>query len=291
MKAKRIIGTGLFLSFVATFGSIQSAAAAPNLSRGASDHYSATLVRYDGLLKPLAEPKPNVRRPGYSAVCEAVTSTNTRYGGHWTTTRRTRTTTTEEEGVTVITFEVLKYDVTGDIESQVDDVGTGYRVVLDKFQDIIGQEFWLNPNFKWTKRQRAQRIARLESGISTIFGTTKILSQDELYWPGELGKERMKAELRISDRGAKLSSYSDEMRVIGIGNVGSEKVIVLEGPWRFSYYIRGSAYTERHEATSYRYLNSGLLAGEEAASTVNNSLATIKSKTTCEQTEISPSNR
>lgn len=288
MNLKRIIGTSLFLSLLATIGLVQSAAAAPNLSPRASVPFPVTLAGYDGPLEFIKEPTPNVRRAGYSVVCDVVTSTSTRYGMHWTTTRRTRTTTTEEEGATAVTYEVLKYDVTGDIEAQIDDVGTGYRVVLDKFQNIIEKDFWLNPNFKWGKRQRAKRIAGLEFGVSTVLGTTKILGQDELFWPGELGRERMKASLRESDRGAKLSSYSDEMRVIGIGNIGSEKVIVLEGPWRFSYYIRGNAYTEQHEATSYRYLNSGLLAGEEVDSSVNNSLATIKSKTTCNQASISP---
>lgn len=244
-----------------------------------------TLVADEGTVSPITGPIPYSVKAGYSVVCNSVVKAQTRGGRSWTISRTYRYSTSREGGQTVLSYEVLRDEVTGDVRDLIDDAGTGFRIVLNAAQDIVGKELWLNPDFRWGKRQRAKRLAGLDREIMWAVGARQQLDQGGAFWHEDVAEEMAGALLREFDSSAKLNQFSDDTTVQGIGMLAGEEVIVIEGRVRQSGFVRGVSLAVNDRIRSLRYLKSGLPAGEETTRSINNGVETDEGRTNCVQTQ------
>ena len=93
------------------------------------------------------------------------------------------------------------------------------------------------------------------------------------------------ALLREFDSAAELNKFSDETTVQGIGMLGGEKVVVIEGRLRQSGFGRGISFAINDQVRSKRFLESGLPAAEEVSRSINNGVQTEKARITCVQSK------
>lgn len=262
-------------------------AARPFIDDRALQTMEAILVADEIAIAPITESLPYALKAGYSVVCNSVVRARTRGGRSWTISRTYRYATSRDGGQTVLTYDVLKDEVSGDVRDLIDDAGTGFRIVLNETQDIVGKELWLNPDFRWGKRQRAKRFAGLDREIMSVVGTKRRLDQGVTFWHENVAEEMASALLREFDSSAKLNRFSDARTVQGIGILAGEDVIVIDGRVRQSGFGRGISIAVNDQIRSLRYLKSGLPAGEETSRSINNGVETHEARTTCVQTHDS----